>query len=163
MNYPQTHLEQALQLTADQYVDLIKIEALASEGGAVLHLKADDDAWWQGQLWEGMSIKISGIVRSAEEKVSRPTLATQNPDGLFSAPIRNRALHGATVTLYRVLSSDLVNNRNVALIRSWWIARIVQLNRVAAIFELREQLDGPHFVFPPRSFTPPDFPSVRIK
>lgn len=163
MNYPEGHLQQALQLTADQYVDLIKIEALASEGGAVLHLKADDDAWWQGQLWEGMSIKIGGIVRSAEEKVSRPTLAAQNPDGLFSAPIRNRALHGATVTLYRVLASDLVNNRNISLIRSWWIARIVQLNRVAAVFELREQLDGPHFVFPPRSFTPPDFPSVRIK
>lgn len=163
MNHPTEHLHQALQLTADDYVDLIKIEMLASEGGGVFYLKSDDDVWWQGQLWEGMAISISGITRSADEKVSRPTLVAQNPDGLFSAPVRQRALHGATVTLYRVLSTDLRDDRNVSITRSWWVSRVNRLNRVFLSVELREQLDGPHFVFPSRTFSPPDFPSVRIK
>lgn len=162
MTAPLSHIVEATKLTADAEVYLYRLD-LRPSGSQSVYLKSDETVFWQGQIWEGLAIAMSGVGRYADEKFSRPRLVLQNPDGIFSKLISQGALDGADVVRFKVLKGDLDRDRGVYQMQSWWIARVVSLSRVSVQCELREQLDGPNFILPAHTYSPPEFPTVTIR
>ena len=80
-NIPDSHKEENLKLEASPYVDLFEIVLY---NGSTLRLKPGDDVEWNGYLWEGYPIGLTGHEIDSE-KLSRPTLRVVNPEGIFSS------------------------------------------------------------------------------
>lgn len=159
MSTPENHLVDAEKLEADAYVQLFEIELT---DGTKLHLKVDNTVTWQGQQWEGTAIQLRGVGTSADDVKNRPTMSIMNPDGLFSMFVAQGKLTNAKVTRYRVLRSDLEQDKNIYRKQSWRVRRIGSLNRISIQLELRDQLDGQFFLCPGRMFYPPEFPTVTL-
>lgn len=148
-----------VKLTADGIVELVRVE-LAT--GGTLFLKNNDTVTWQGHSWEGVAMQFQGYANSSDEELSRPTLSIANPDGILSQYILNGALEKSVVKRIRVLRANLLANQNIFEQQSWYISRVVSVNKTMAVFELRNPIDGPNFQCPARMYLPPDFPAVQL-
>ncbi|WP_419902135.1 hypothetical protein [Kiloniella sp.] len=158
-NTPAEHKEENQKLAADSYVDLFQI---VLRSGSRVYLKNNNDRDWQGNTYEGTSIKLSEVRRSSDEEQSRPTLSIANPKGIYSPLIRDGDLDRATLIRYRVLSKNLTNNLAVFERNSWTFWRPTLITGEVATFELRQPLDGYNFTTPARTFSPPEFPAVSL-
>jgi phage-related protein len=157
---PPSHIEDALQLEAAAYVHLFKLDLLPS---GFIAFTRSQQLTWQGIEYEAIQCQISGLGSYATDQVSRPRLDVQNPDAAFSALVAQGGIEGARLTRYRVLRADAKANRNVYVAHSWRVSRIVMLTRIRIQAELRELGDGPNFVIPATTFSPPDFPVVSVR
>lgn len=153
--------EDRIKLSADGEVQLFRID-LRNNGG-VLRFKADNDVTWQGNLYEGSAVQMSGYKRTADEEVSRPTLTMANPAGILTAHAQSGRLERSIVTRYKVLYQNLVNNLNIFEQDTWYISRVVAITKVSIVVELRNPVDGPNFVTPARMYIPPEFPAVSLQ
>ncbi|HQT80195.1 MAG TPA: hypothetical protein PLD10_24410 [Rhodopila sp.] len=154
---PATHLTEALKLEAEGYVDLFKIVFYQS---STLYIKSDNTVSWNGQVWEGIALKLTGVASYGDTQVSRPKLQLQNPDAIWSPFVSEGVLEGAMVTRYRVLNSDLAANNPVYISQTWQVGRVMSCTRLYIIMELRSLIDAPNFLIPARLFAPPAFPTV---
>jgi phage-related protein len=157
---PSSHLESARGLEADAFVYLYRINLYPAGKVCLTEVKS---VFWQGETYEQIGIKMGNVSAYADEQSSRPKLQVQNPDAIFSELISQGQLDGASVTRYRVLLDDLLNDRNVFIKQSWRVGRVTGLNRISLSLELRDLTDGPNFVIPTMTFSPPKFPVVRIR
>lgn len=157
---PQSHIDDANSLTADGIVSLYHI---ILRDGSNLYLKSDNDATWQGNVYEGVGIKMGEVSNSSDAtEASRPQLIIANPLGVFSSFAASGNIDRAEVRRYRLLRQHLIDNRNIYTRQSWKVMRIVSMGKRTLTVELRNQLDGPNFVTPARMFLAPEFPSVTI-
>lgn len=156
---PVEHVTDSQQLVADAYVDLFHI---ITTDGSHIYLKANNDATWQGDTYEGIGIRLTGVGQSADEEASRPQLQVANPMGIFSAFVVQKRLDNATVIRYRVLKTHLDSNANIFRQQSWRVTRVVNMDDTSLTVEMRGQLDGPNFVAPARMYMPPNFPTVSL-
>ena len=154
------HTNDSKKLTADSLVDLFKI--ILNDGVSCLYLHSGASITWQGNVWEGIGLKMAGVMNGSDEEVSRPTLNIMNPNGYFSAYIAGGSLNSATIIRYRVLGTNITNNLPIYLQQSWKMMRVMSLTRSAIQLQLREDIDGPVFTIPARLFLMPDFPSVSL-
>lgn len=152
-------VEDRYKLTAEGIVELFKIELL---NGGVIRIKANNTVSWQGHSYEGYAVQMTGVNTSSDEELSRPNLALANPDGIFSAFIIGGTLEKALVTRYLILKANLDANLNVAEAQSWYVSRVVSLNKISCQLELRNPIDGPQFLCPARMFIPPEFKTVGL-
>lgn len=160
MTLPHSHIVDANTLEgADGIVELFEI-ALIPSGN--IYVKANDTVTWQGNTYEGIAIKLTGVSGSSDDEKSRPGLQVANPEGIFTPFIRTGKMEKAMITRVRVLRSDVLANNNIAQRESWYVSRTVSLNRMSASFELREAMDGQFFILPARQFLPPEFPAVKL-
>lgn len=160
MIIPANHITEAQKLTADAYVDLFEIRPTA---GGVVRVKNMDPVTWQGNDYESMPLQLSGFGENAGEEVSRPTLTVVNPDGVFSGLVSQGYLNRATVKRFRLLKADLDVDANVYIEHTWVVGRIASLTNQSISMELRNLFDGPNFILPRRTFSPPDFPAVNLR
>jgi lambda family phage minor tail protein L len=156
---PQSQLDDAQKLESDGMVELYEIQLQPS---GVLYLKNNNEVIYQGQTYEGTAIQIQGVIQSANDEVARPKLTVANTLGVFSSAVDRGELDKATVIRRRVLRDDLVNDRPYYIDNSWVVSRVLSLNKHAIVLELRGQMDGQFFLFPPRMFMPPEFPQVSL-
>lgn len=154
-----TIAEDRVKLTADGIVELVQIELAL---GGTLRLKNNDTVTWQGNEWEGLALQFQGYGNSADEELSRPTLSIANPEGVLSQYILSGQLEKSIVKRIRVLRQNLLADLNIFEQQSWYISRVITVNKLMASFELRNPLDGPNFLCPARMFLPPDFPAVSL-
>jgi lambda family phage minor tail protein L len=158
-NLPQEHIEENLELEGDAYVDLYQI---VLQNGTRLYLKADDEATWQGNNYEGTGIIMTAPTQKTGGEVSRPTLSLANPEGIFTPIIADGDLDRATVLKYKVLRKHIDTDQAIYQSQTWIIWRTVALTNQTVQFELRNQLDGQNFTVPARVFIPPNFPWVSL-
>jgi lambda family phage minor tail protein L len=156
---PQSQLDDAQKLDTDGIVELYEIQLQPS---GRLYLKNNDTVTYQGHTYEQTAIQIQGVLQSADQEVSRPKLTVANIMGVFSSAIDQGEMDKAIVIRRRVLRDDLVNNRAYYVEHSWQVSRVLSLNKHVAVFEMRGQMDGQFFLFPPRMFMPPEFPQVSL-
>lgn len=157
---PNNHIDDAQLLNADGYVHLFELYLFS---GAIVFLKTDKSATWQGNLYEGIGLKMSGEGAYADQQTSRPKIVFQNPAGGFSSFVDEGQLDQATVVRKRVLYDDFVNDRGVCISQQWVVGRIPALSRNYLTVELRQPLDAPNFLIPARTFAPPVFPTVSVR
>lgn len=148
-----------VKLTADGVVQLFKIDL---RNGSTLRLKNDNTASWQSQTWEGIALMMQGVKRSANEELSRPTLAIANKDHIFSQYVNQGILEKSVVTRYRVLKTNFDSNINLFEQATWYIARVVGVTNANVTVELRNPIDGPTVLTPARMYLPPEFPAVSL-
>lgn len=149
----------SMEMEADGYVDLFKIELRPS---GTLYLKDNNEVTWQGNTYQPIAIALSAEGNSADGEKHRPSLRVVNPEGMFSKLIADGNLDKARVTRYRVLRSHVEQDQNISIQNLWVVSRVVSLNKIMAVFELRAATDGQFFSLPLRKFIPPDFPQVTL-
>lgn len=157
---PAGHVEDAQLLVADGYVELFQIDLYT---GSSVYLKTDHTETWNGNVWEGVSLKMTGVAKFADDQVSRPTFQIQNPMGSFSPFASEGAFDGAFVTRYRVLYADLQAGLPIYTSQVWQVNRIVGLTKDSLTVELRSFSDSPVFIIPGATFSPPKFPVVSVR
>lgn len=158
---PEEHLEENLKLSAEAYVDLFHIQL---RNGSNLYLKnGGDSVDWNGHTWEALPISFNGYEVKSDGQVSRPKLQVVNPDGVFSKIVLDGDLDKAFFYRYRVLRSDIDNNRAVYQMLMWLIWQCVEINKNYISFELRNPLDGNNFYIPARQYIAPEFPTVTFR
>ncbi|CCV12927.1 hypothetical protein [Mesorhizobium sp. STM 4661] len=161
MTAPISHLSEAQKLTADAQVDLYQIK-LRNED-TFIRFKEGNTKTWQGNIYEGMSVKISGDTRTADGEESRPQLVVMNPMGVFNLAAKRNDLDLAFVTRRRVLLTNLEADVNLFEQRMWQIGRVPQLISGQSItFELKNLTEGANFQIPVRIYMPPEFPTVSL-
>lgn len=158
INIPESHKEENLKLEAEPYVDLFEIQLY---NGTILRLKAGEDIEWNGYLWEGYPIYISGYEIDSE-KLSRPTLQVVNPEGIFSSLFIRGELDKSVIYRYRILREDIEYNRAIYQRLKWLIWKVKSLNKNYVEMELRNPIDGNNFNVPARLYVQPEFPSVTL-
>ena len=157
---PPNHVTNALSIEADAYVTLYKLQLVPS---GLITITAAQQVTWQGVEYENVPCQMSAVASYANEQVSRPRLEVGNPDGAYSPLVAQGALEGALLTRYRVLRDDLLADRNIYISHMWKVARVANLTRNRVSLELRELGDGPNFVVPAQTFSPPIFPVVNLR
>jgi len=148
-----------VKLTSEAIVELFRLELI---GGGTIFLKNDNTVTWQGHTWEGLALNVTGYSNNSDQELSRPTLSIANPEGILSQYIISGAMEKAIVKRIRVLKSNLDSNLNIFEQHSWYISRVIVINKAVISFELRNPVDGPQFQLPPRKFLPPEYPAVRL-
>lgn len=157
---PANHVLDSLAIESDGYVTLFKVQLVPS---GVLAITASQQVTWQGLEYESVPCQMTAVASYASEQVSRPRLEVGNPDGAYSPLVAQGALEGALLTRYRVLRDDLLENRNIYVSQMWKIVRVASLSKHRVSIELRELGDGPNFVVPAQTFSPPVFPVVSLR
>ena len=157
---PAAHMEDALKLDADGYVDLFQI-ILPNALGSI-YIKLNKTVTWQGNTYEGTGVQIDGVGNYADDTVSRPKLVIFNPNGVYSYLLDQGLLDSATIVRYRVLKADIENDRAIYRRQQWKVSRIASVKSNYIGLELRDMLDGQNFLTPGRMFIPPDFPTVSL-
>lgn len=157
---PLEHVEDSKELEADAYTELF--EFLLSDQVTKIYLKLDRDETWQGNKYEGTGIQLTGVSQYSDEQVSRPQMRIFNPLGVYSPLVNDGLLDNCIVTRIRLLRSHLEQDLAIFRKQSWRVNRIVNLTNQEIKLELREMLDGQHFLTPARMFIPPDFPTVSL-
>ena len=145
LNLPREHLIENEKLIADGYVDLFEIKL---KNNTYLFLKNNNTVEWQGKTWQGIPLSFEGYSSSSNDSLSRH--------------IRDGLLNRATITRYRVLYQNILNNVNIFQSQTWIVWNTPSFNNKFINFELRTTLDGPNFVVPARQYLPPEFPCVRL-
>lgn len=161
MTAPISHLAEGQKLTADAQVDLFQVK-LRNED-TFFRFKEGETRTWQGNLYEGVAVKMSGDTRSADGEESKPQLTVMNPLGIFNLAAKRGDLDLAFVTRRRILSANLDADVNLFEQRMWQIGRIQQLISGQSItFELKNLTEGANFQIPVRIYMPPEFPTVSL-
>lgn len=161
MTTPESHVSEAHKLTADGLVDLFEITLQTVP--VVLRYKNENSVTWQGNLYEGIAIRLAGDRRSADEEEARPTLTMMNPIGIFNPYVRAGYFDLATVVRKRVLRQHLEADVNLYEQRMWFVSRPRELIANQGLtLEMRNMSEGPNFFLPVRQFIPPEFPSVTL-
>ncbi len=157
---PKEHLEDALLLDADAYIDLFQI--VLSDQATQIYLKMNSGVTWQGQDYEGTGCKIENVGSYADDQTARPQLTVFNPEGIYSYLVDQGLLEGGKVVRYRVLKTHIDNDLPIYRRQQWRISRVASLRKGLIVLELRDMLDGQVFMTPARMFIPPDFPTVSL-
>lgn len=157
---PADHMEDALKLEADGYVDLFQI--ILPDGMSKIFLKQNQTIDWQGDTYEGTGIKIEGVGNYADDTVSRPKVTIFNPNGVYSYLVDQGLLDSASIARYRVLKEHIIADLPIYRRQQWKVTRISSVKSTFISLELRDMLDGQNFLTPGRMFIPPDFPTVSL-
>lgn len=161
MSYPTEHIIEAQKLQADALVSLYELQ-LKDAGNTLVCFKDGDTVTWQSKVYDSLPCRMSGVGKSADEQVSRPTFQVSNPAGIFCTYVVGGALAGATLTRKRVLRTHLDANNGTYSQEKWLVSRVTSMNNVVLAVELRMLADGPNYILPARAFTYPEFPTVSI-
>lgn len=159
MTIPDSHLEEAQKLEADGIARLWKIEL---KTGSVSYFRYGESVTWQDDEYEFLAYSFTGEGKFSNDEVARPKMTVVNPAKIFGPFAEQGYFDLAKVTRYEVLHSDLDSDVNVFRPRKWVIGKVESVTEQSITFEFRDLTDIPNFQFPPRSFTPPEFPSVSI-
>jgi phage-related protein len=155
-----TTVQASLQdLDADGFAHLFKLHL---SSGTIFRLSKRGQVKWQGHTYEDIPCNMAEIAQNADGKMNRPKFTVVNPEGLFHPFVYQKLVDGAAITRYRILSADLKANRNFAITESFRVSRVMSLTKDLMVLELRDVLDGHSFNIPARTFTPPEFPYVRL-
>jgi phage-related protein len=157
---PDEHVSENQNVEGKAYVTLFRVTL---RSGSRLLLKSNNDVTWQGDLYEGIGIQMTGVGSYADDRVSRPNLQVQNPKGIFKPLVRDGELNRATITRLKVLKRDIESDTNVFQAQSWQVSRISSMDNIYITLELRGLTDGQNFTVPARRYIPPEFPLVSLR
>lgn len=158
---PIEHIEDSKKLEAEGYVDLYQI--ILSDKATIIYIKDNNDVTWQGNLYEGTGVKLSGVASYSDDQTSRPQLSLFNPEGVYSSLIDEGLLDNATVIRTRVLQTHINSDEPISRSQQWRVSRIASLTKNTIALEMRDMMDGQFFLTPGRMFIPPDFPQVSLR
>lgn len=158
--FPMAQVVEAQNTQGQGEIDLFEIRLV---GGAIVYYKANENVAWQGHVYEGIAIQLTGVEDNVAASDSKPKLIVVNKLGVFSSFIAAGNLEKAIVIRRRVLRSHMLKNAKIFQQRTWFITQVSGLNNNQVTCELRALSDGPNFLVPARMFLSPEFPVVSLQ
>jgi phage-related protein len=169
-NIPDLYKTEAQLLESEGYITLLELTLLspavmAGNGGSQLTLRFSslNAVTWQTDMYEAIPFSITGVGANSSGEVIRPKLSLPNAAGAFSTYAHQGWLDNASVIRRIIRKADLDNDINSFMQKQWRISKIVNLSKNTITAELRSVFDGHNFKMPPRSYFPPEFPSVSLR
>lgn len=161
---PENYVKEAMELDAQAVISLFQLDMTPPAPNPPVTLRLNDkrDIMWQGVIWEGYSVNLTGELIDSSGEVGRPKFSLANLDGLFSTYVHQRWLDNAVVTRYRVLREDIDADINSYVRNTWRVSKVLTLSKTLVTMELRGVLDSQFFTIPARRFQPPEFPHVSL-
>lgn len=160
MSVPTTIHQEAFNLDSEAYIYLFK---LVLTDDTIVCISPKGEYTWQGDLYEEIPCNLTGVSRQADGSMSRPRFSIVNPSGIFTSAVDTRILEGASLTRYRILSSDMNVSEDMSLANVMKVSRVASVSKQMIVLETRGALDGALFRLPYRTFHPPEFPHVRLR
>lgn len=160
---PADHIEDSLKLTADGEVVLWKIEPSGSTG--TMYLKNDKSESWQGQLYTGVPIKISGEKKQSDAGLGKPRLVIGNNEvdiSDFKPLIFDGGLDNATITKITVLHENFLADLDVKEEMIYRVKLVENYTSNQVTMLLATRSDSLDFSLPIRSYDQPDFQAVQL-
>ena len=159
---PQSHVDDALKLTADGKVPLYELSPIS---GGTVYFTPDSDVTWQGQLYEGLPCQLSGEEISSEKSSPTPRLVIgqENLDLLpFKGLVNDGYLDGALLVRKKVLVEDLKADLNVCERTVFRVKRPDNYSRTVISLVLATYSTAHDQTVPFRQYVPPAFPWVDL-
>lgn len=159
---PASHIADSHKLVADGRVDLF---TLTPPAGGTVRFKQDNDQIWQGNLFTGIPMQLTGERRTADAGFIMPKLqiGQENVDlSMFKALVYDGYLDNATVIRQTVLLTNIIANQPIFEQMVYRIKRVEQYSRSQIVLALATLSDSLGFELPYRQYLPPAFPSVRL-
>lgn len=153
MSAPVEHLQEALKLEADAYVDLWEIRLRSTP--TIARFRNGSACTWQDMDFEGLACQLQGEGQSTEGQHARPTLTVANPEKIFGPFAAAGYFDLAEVIRRRVLQQHLQNDVNIFQQRVWICGRPVNVTPQTLTLELRSPTDIPLWKTPRRTYSPP--------
>lgn len=160
---PLEHIKDSHELVSDGRVELFELTPAGGTG--TVRFKNENDVTWQGNLYTGLPVAMSGAKKSAENGISMPKLIIGQPNidiSMFKPLINDGWLDNAVVTKYTVLLTNLLANSNIKETEVFRIKRVEQYSRSQVTMQLATLSDSLGFQMPYRTYLPPAFPSVQM-
>lgn len=159
---PASHIEDSHELISDGRVDLY---TLTPPAGGTVRFKNEQDQLWQGQLFKGVPLVMSGEKRTADSGLVMPklTIGQQDVDiSMFKALLYDGYVDNATIIKQTVLLANVLANQPIYEQQVYRVKRVEQYSRSQIVLQLASFSDSLGFQMPYRQYLPPDFPSVRL-
>lgn len=160
---PLSHELENEKLVVDGYVDLFEFVLSVDGEVSYLRIKNNNSVEWNGFHWEGVPLMFDGYENSSLTAPKRPQFAVANPNGVFSSYIRDGYLVNATLNRYRVLYTNIIENKPIYQKQKWKVWAPVSFDDKQISLELRTPMDGFNSSIPARVYKPPEFPVVSLK
>lgn len=159
---PSSIVDTSHDLSVEAIVTLFHIELTDN---TIFLLSPTKAVTWLGDTYEEVPCKMTGAGKRSDDEVVRPKFSFANPGGIFTSSLYSGAMNNALITRIRILSSDLENDLDFAIREQYRVSRIMNISSASqmATVELRHGLDGHNFFLPARTYTPPEFPHVRLR
>lgn len=158
----------SIKPVGDGYVFLFTITTVPINGNIYkLRLKNDNTVTFNGDVYEGTAIQMTGWEKNSDGKMPRPSLSLVNPNGIYSGYVRAGYLDYAKIERVKVLYHDLMvgmtpqGTMNFTK-EKWRIYQITSLTKEIVTFELRTLMDRFNNVLPGRLYMPPEFKTVSL-
>jgi lambda family phage minor tail protein L len=124
---------------------------------------------FDGQVYTGMGIRLTGVGTNSSAAPARPTLEVQNLVGLDGAFLKlfgtlcfeNEDMVGVEITYVRTFQNFLASGFSAPPLK-YTIGKKLSHNRTAIKFELRSPLDRDRSFLPKRRMLKKDFPGLGI-
>ena len=160
---PYSHITDAHKLTADAEIELF--ELTPAVGSGTFRFKNDNDETWLGNLYTGMPLQFTGETFNAEGRSSQPSLVIGQTNidlSVFKPLIATGAIDGARIDKHTVLLSNITNNLNIKVTRTYRVKRVEGYSSSVISLVLATFSPAGPSTLPFREFIPPAFPFVRL-
>jgi phage-related protein len=161
MNFPVSHVADALELEADAIISLFELYPIA---GGEIFFKPDNTVSWRGQEYEGLPCSLSGEEWDTEKTPTpRMQIGQEDLDLLpFKGLIHDGYLEGSTIVRHKVLLTDLLNNNNIKRTSYYRVTQVERYTRTQISMVLASFSGAIRQTIPFRQYIPPAFPWVDI-
>lgn len=159
-NIPIEHIQDGQKLVADGEIDLFE---LTPKGGGTVYFKNDNEATWQGHLYEGLPVSFTGVKKTATGGALAPKLTIgDNTVDLspFKPLIFDGWLDNADIRHVHLLLDSLLLDRPIFEERFYRVKRVEEYQRMWISMQLATASDFLGSTLPRRQYHPPAFPSV---
>lgn len=160
MSAPTEHLEEALKLEGESYIDLFTLRLKITP--VIFNFWNGPTREWDATTWEGLACQLSGEGSSTENQNNRPTLTVASPERIFGPFAAEGLFDLAEVTRKRLLQSHFVSDVGIFQQKTWIVGQVTGVLSETIQLSLRSPLDMPIWKTPRRSYTPDRFPFVLL-
>lgn len=161
LNVPAAFINDSASLISVEPLKLLKLQIETPDNSLVtFRFCLQKTLLWKGQTWSLTPFVLSNEGNRAGGEQVRPSLMLPNPEGVFSYYISEGWLDRARIWKYEVHPDDIASG--LAIMATWYVSRIEELNNKAVSLQLASLSDGNSFKLPARRFIQPEFSLVRV-
>lgn len=142
---------------------LLKLIELKLTDGSIIRLCDKYDIVYLGKTYRFLNFELSDLQEVSSNESIRPKLSIVNPNGVFSKLAISNKLEGGLVDIIRVEEGKILyGDTSEVFVDRWKIYSIPEISQKITL-QLRKLSDLKDEQIPPRKYSPPDFPTVKIQ
>lgn len=155
--------EQIINSLKLEQSSILKLVELKLPDNSIIRLCDKYQVEYLGRVFEHVNFEISDLKEVASDEAVRPVFKMLNPNNLFTKLAISDKLEGALFDLTRIPEDEMATGNIVTVMYDRWkIYSIPNISQEISL-NLRRLSDMSDNQIPPRRYSPPDFPTIKLK